>query len=354
MRRLFASVIAFMLIPLLLAACGGDDPTPTPVPRAAATPTPTPAPDPVVLRMLTSWDRTDPSATDTMEILQPGFERLTNGRITIDWAGDPSAVPAFEQLTPIREGIYDMSLTHPYYHSELNTLGGAQDLVWASYADREKCGLNAQVDANYTKLANIKYFPKLNGLGNGMVLDKRIETIDLSGLNIRVYPAVEPYVKGLGGSPVAMPITDVYSALDRGLVNGSVIGGGIQSALTFSWHEVIKYIIQPYAGETASAILVNGDTWDALGPENQELFQDVMAELAPEIRSSGLAQGQRSLDALLAKGMELVTLPEAEAKKLGDTWFNETSAAVLAADAVLGPKMLELAACVKARADAAG
>jgi len=53
-----------------------------------------------------------------------------------------------------------------------------------------------------------------------LYLTKPIKTADLKGFNIRVSPMYLQLVKGLGGNPVVIPPTEVYTALERKVVDG--------------------------------------------------------------------------------------------------------------------------------------
>lgn len=353
MRKLRWLILPLLVVMALgIVGCGGDD-EPTPTPAPAATATPTPEPEPVTLRMLTSWGRTDASATDFMGILQPYMERESGGRIVIDWVADISAVPAFEQFTPIREGIYDLVYTHPFYHSEFNSLAGTNDLVNAPYADREACGLVDAINQNYVDGAGVYFFPTPNGVGNGVVLKEAIppDNANLTGLNLRVYPSVQPFVEELEGIPVAMPITDVYTAFDRGVIEGAVLGGGAQSALTFSWHEVSQYVVRPFFGENVPGVIFNRAAFDALPADVQTTFRELWGGFSDTYRDFSLRTAEEVVAELEEIGMEVITLTDSEAARWRQIWFETSRDRILEADATRGPGLLDMATCVAERAN---
>ena len=351
------SKLRWLILPLLIVmalgivGCGGDD-EPTPTPAPAATSTPTPEPEPVTLRMLTSWGRTDASASEFMGILQPYVEKQSGGRIVIDWVADISAVPAFEQFTPIREGIYDLVYTHPFYHSEFNSLAGTNDLVNAPFADREACGLVEAINQNYVDGAGVYFFPTPNGVGNGVVLKSAIppDAANFTGLNLRVYPSVQPFVEELDGVPVAMPITDVYTAFDRGVIDGAVLGGGAQSAVTFSWHEVSKYVVRPFFGENVPGVVFNKVAFDAMPADAQSTFREIWGGFSDTYREFSLETAEEVVTELEGKGMEVIQLTDSEAARWGQIWFETSRDRILKADATRGPALLDMAACVAERA----
>ena len=52
-----------------------------------------------------------------------------------------------------------------------------------------------------------------------------IKTVsDLKNLKIRVFPAIAPAVKALGANPIVLPMTEIYTAMERRVVAGFVTG----------------------------------------------------------------------------------------------------------------------------------
>jgi TRAP-type C4-dicarboxylate transport system substrate-binding protein len=81
-----------------------------------------------------------------------------------------------------------------------------------------------------------------------------------------------------GGAGIEMPTSEVYTALDRGLVDvgWSAYAGGPQA---FKWNEVAKYMTGPIPGGIAGYyIVVNMKTWKSLPADAQK----VMAKAAED------------------------------------------------------------------------
>ena len=356
-RRFLVIAAALVILPLLLAACSGEDaPTPTATARPAepiATPTAM-AVEPVTLRVLSAWSEALPVVQDFLAAFEPAFEEASGGLLKIELAGDPATVPAFEQLQPVQDGLFDVGLTHTSYHSAVRTLAAAQDLIEADYATRDSCGLNAALSDNYERMAGVKYFPRLTGSGIAVMLGEKVDVSvlpRLDGLSIRSYPTPEAFLTALGATPVTLPGGDVYSALDRGTVDGAVGGGGVAFAYGLSWDEVTKYLVKPYLGETVSSIVVNLDVWDSLTPQHQAFFTEAMEIGQVEMRRIGQASDAKFIAAGVANnGIEVIEL-EGEARQTWlDTFYEETSQTqVLGIDATEGAQVLSLTECVRNR-----
>ncbi len=87
---------------------------------------------------------------------------------------------------------------------------------------------------------------------------------DLKGLKIRTPSANQAeIIKGLGAIPVAMPMTQTYGALEKGVVDGAIVG--ISVVNSFKLHEVVKnYIVDLPFGYSPFIIAMNRAKYDSL------------------------------------------------------------------------------------------
>lgn len=147
---------------------------------------------------------------------------------------------------------------------------------------------------------------------------KRIEKIsDLKGLKIRTpSQAQAKLIAALGATPLAMPVTKLYNALDRGLVDGVLIS---TSAINnFKLTEVTKYHTTgiPWGMSPFFAVM-NKQTYDGLSPEHRALIDKTSGErLSLKAAAAYDADARKGVEAIkAAKGHEIITLPKAEVDK---------------------------------------
>jgi len=345
-------LVGILLMALTVSACGSD-PTATPVPKKAisAAPTATPMPEPITLRLLSAFDpNVVITAQAVLDVYPAAIEKATNGTVKVEYAGGPETVSPFEQLTPVREGVFDMGITHPGYHSAVNVFGGAQDLAVGSYATREKCGLNQAIREHYRKNADVEYLPAFIGIGNALALKEPISSLDdLAGRTIRVYPgSTGPFIEALGGNAAPMSISEVYSAIDRGVVDGAVAGGSHAVNISLGLHEVARYLIRPDFGEGQAAIIFNGDVWRKLTPGQQKAIQGIGASASHDVRKIVSDDNTNQINAVVSAGTaELIELSGADLEKWQTVWFETTAqTSVLSRGLVEGARLIELADCV--------
>jgi TRAP-type C4-dicarboxylate transport system substrate-binding protein len=143
--------------------------------------------------------------------------------------------------------------------------------------------------------------------------------LDLTGVKLRDNPIYHAFFESLNATTSSMPATEVYSALEKGVVNAAAWTEiGIPQ---LKWNEFLSYRVDPTFYNTDIGVIFNLDSWNALTPESQKLIQDVVIEW--EAKSYADRQKEVEVDAktLSDGGMTFVShSPEAgEAyRKLAD------------------------------------
>lgn len=87
---------------------------------------------------------------------------------------------------------------------------------------------------------------------------------DLKGLKLRTPSHNQAaIIKGLGAIPVAMPMTQTYGAIEKGVVDGAIVG--ISVVNSFKLAEVVKnYIVDLPMGYSPQMIAMNRKVYDSL------------------------------------------------------------------------------------------
>ena len=97
---------------------------------------------------------------------------------------------------------------------------------------------------------------------------------DIKGLNLRVIGAPQiAMVNALGGGTIAIGAPELYTSLEKGVVDGYATGW--EAIMSFKLPEVAKYVFDCnlYCGTFAT--VMNKDTWNSLSPEVQQVFNDI-------------------------------------------------------------------------------
>jgi TRAP-type C4-dicarboxylate transport system substrate-binding protein len=291
-------------------------------------------------RLISSWGPDHPQVKRFLIPFVDEVNKRSGGRLKISWVG-PEAVPPFEQLKPVREGIFDASYTHSAYHMGEIAVGMGMDLFFAKSGERRAAGLYKIVDEAYRKKGNVTYVAGCgDGVGYHLMLKKKIDKADLTGLKIRTSPFYDPMIKDLGGAPVRIAGGEIYTALEKGVVDGACWPA--MGALDYKWYEVAKYMVRPRFGEPVELILVNLNSWNRLPKDLQDLLTKIATEIEGKGRVAMVSSFENEEKELQKRGMELLTLPPKEAEKYLNAFYERSwEELVLKRDSEFGPRLKE-------------
>jgi len=132
---------------------------------------------------------------------------------------------------------------------------------------------------------------------------------DLKGLKLRT-PSVNQalIIKGLGAVPVAMPMTQTYGALEKGVVDGAIVG--ISVVNSFRLAEVVKnYIVDLPFGYSPQIMAMNKKKYNNLTPQQRAFIEKNRglelslkgAKLYERARKGGLATIEKRKDTQIIK-----------------------------------------------------
>lgn len=275
----------------------------------------------VTLRAVTAWPE---HVTDNAGFfhLRDQLSRRSNGRLRIDYVGGPEAIPTFEQIEALRIGVVDIAwLSASYTVSIVPEANFFRLSQLDPGAERQK-GVYDAFNRVFQQKANAVY------LGRGiplvpfhLYLVKPVSRVqDFRGLRIRVTPNYLEFVRALGAAPISTPPTEVYSALERGVVDG--FGWPAFGIGDWKWDELVKYRVDPGFYQVDTIGLINRETWLRLSPDLREVV--TAAALDMESAMVGYFRGvqEREADQLRASGVQIRRLPDPEAKAYLDLAYD--------------------------------
>ena len=132
---------------------------------------------------------------------------------------------------------------------------------------------------------------------------------DYDGIKTRSHgTTLSDLINGLGGDAQFVAFAEVYTALERGILDAGMTGGSAGHGQR--WYEVADYIAGPAISMPADLLIFNPDTWAALPEDFQQILieEGARAELeelrmAPVWNATGL---QKNID----EGMEHIPWDE--------------------------------------------
>ena len=190
------------------------------------------------------------------------------GEVEINWRGGPEIMPPFKQAEGVRNGAVDMTYTSPSYYQGLVPTSGTMNLSYKTYSEiaatnyhERMTELHAEKDLIFlgeipaTQLNFVIYMAKeVSGLE------------DLKGKRIRVFPTLLPIVKALGAEPIVMGMGDIFTAMERGTIDGYMQGPLAQAK---QFEGLVKTVIFPGVYRAGFPVLINKDTWGKMSTDLQ-------------------------------------------------------------------------------------
>lgn len=270
-------------------------------------------------RWLNGWDRNHYAVPNITEPYIKAVEKASNGRIKFSVHG-PETVPPFEQLQPVASGAFQFLMTHGSYHFGTTPLLTAIEAIGGTPAQRYASGLIEWVDQQYQKIGlKLIALPMTpDGCYHIILRQPLTANGDLQGRKIRATPSYGGVLKQLGASSVLLPPAEIYTALEKGVVDGA--GWPVLGTVNYRWHEVAKHMLRPGFGFGTNPILVHLPTWNKFPEADKKIMLDEARKLEQSWLKDGIRLTAEEEKALAEKGMQTIRLSDAQYKKLQQAW----------------------------------
>ncbi|WP_110677828.1 DctP family TRAP transporter solute-binding subunit [Salinicola sp. RZ23] len=131
------------------------------------------------------------------------------------------------------------------------------------------------------------------------------EPKDLQGLRMRVNNsiALNDMFELLGANPQQIPVNELYTALETGVVDAQDHPLGI--VVSFNFNEVQKYLSLTNHAYAALALVMNKQRFDSLTPAQQQIVRNAAADATRMQRSMNIQRSESMVQQLKQKGMQV-------------------------------------------------
>ncbi len=294
----------------------------------------------VELKMATFLPKDDVNLTAWWAFVED-INKKSKGDLTIKFVGGPEAIPAFKQFEAMRTGVVDMIFIAEAYYGGTVTGAAYTHLSRLTPPEERKNGYY-EVRVDLLKKHNIFYLGRAeHGTWFHLFTNKFVKRPqEMAGQKIRTSATYEPFVKALGAVPITLPGSEVYTALERGVVDGyawSVLGN-----ISMGWPEVCKFIVEPRLYSMNIEALINLDTWNKLSKAQQKLLIDGMIENEAKFTKVFEELGEKELKAMEAKGMKWIKFTPEDTKWYVELAYKAGWDEVFKKAPELGPKLKKL------------
>jgi TRAP-type transport system periplasmic protein len=119
--------------------------------------------------------------------------------------------------------------------------------------------------------------------------------------------------KTAGVTPVPLPLSDVYTSLQTGLIDTAANTDA--GAIAFQWHTKIKHVVDMPIIYVVGEVLVDKKTFDALGAADQKVVTDEFASGFARLEKLNRSDNTSAREALKSQGITFFTPDAAEQKR---------------------------------------
>ena len=128
----------------------------------------------------------------------------------------------------------------------------------------------------------------------------------------------------VGVTPISLPLSDVLTGLQTGLIN-TIITSPI-GALALQWHTHVEYVVDLPLNYLAAMMVVDKKVFDELSEEDQLIVSEIMGNVYKRIDEQNRVDNIAARKALINQGVKFVKLSDVEKEewdKLGISVTND-------------------------------
>jgi TRAP-type C4-dicarboxylate transport system substrate-binding protein len=151
---------------------------------------------------------------------------------------------------------------------------------------------------------------------------------DLKGMQIRGTGSDVPLIKAMGGTPVGMPWSEVYLALQRGVAEGLISNYASYKASKLA--EVTHFTTEHNVRSAGFWVAMNKKKWERLSPDVQKVVNEVSEDAVGWLGDILDAEQDDGRKYVLSSGNEILVPTKAEAARfdqalspIRDDWVKE-------------------------------
>lgn len=268
-------------------------------------------------KMVTTWPPNFPIIGEACNRFADRVRAMSNGRIDIKVYGGGELVPALEAFDAVRSGAAEVSSGCAYYW--------AGKIPAAQFLGAVPFGMNAQqVSAWILHGGGLELWTELyqdygvvpmmggnTGVQMGGWFNREINAIeDFKGLKMRIPGLGGKVLEKVGGTPVLLAGGEIYTGLERGVIDATEWLGPYHDAL-MGFDEIAKYYYSPGWHEVGSVLELafNKKAFDALPDDLKAILRAAAAEMHNDLWLGMEAGNAQTLQSFITKGIDIRTFP---------------------------------------------
>jgi TRAP-type C4-dicarboxylate transport system substrate-binding protein len=263
------------------------------------------------------------------------------GNVQINFIGGPKAIPTFEVGNAVKTGVVDLGLSTGAFYTNVMPESDFLKLTQIPIAEQRKNGAFAAINEVWNRKANMQYLGRMvESQPFHLYLTKKVDKPDLAGMKIRITPVYRDFFQALGANVVTTPPGEVYTALERGVVDG--YGWPIGGIFDLNWQEKTKFRIDPGFYDAEVSIVMNLDKFKGLNPKQRAYLEKQILALEAQNPTVWAAYTKDETARQDKAGIQSIKFDAAGTKKYVDMAYDAGWASAMKANPEFAKKLKTL------------
>ena len=316
MKKRILSLILAVGMMTALAACGGSTGDSTGDSAGGDTSEAKGIP----LKVATYYADTHPTSIALEEVFKPMIDEGTEGRYTVELYSNNGLGSETEFNEGVSLGTIECCVTGNLMADRYPALYAA-DFPWVFDSVEEASAVcnDPEIQQIFQDaLIQSHYILRGCSINGNRCVSNNVRPInslaDLKGLKLRL-PTVSHYVINfelLGAAPVTMPMTEIFTALQQGTIEGQE--NPPSTLLANGWYEVQDYLAMTNHQIAMNFVLFNEDFYNSMSAEDQAVVDEACEAFVQKQLELFLQAMVDDVETLQEYGLE-VTYPDREEMK---------------------------------------
>ena len=277
---------------------------------------------PITIKVGDNWSNTHPMAEAIDSVFKPLVEKGTNGAIKVDVYHSGTLGNEADLWNGARNGTIEavvvgtvMNQEHPVMTISdwpflFRDLNHAKKVWTGPIADELNVGFHQK-------------FPTVHLLSWGpnsartFTSNKKLSSVeDFKGQKFRMpsNPIHIGIAKNLGSSAQVIPLGELFSSLETGVVDGQ--DNGMVTVISEALYEVQKYLYETNHIIATLEFIVSAPFFDKLSPEHQKVVRDAAKATSEKAWNNYIASVDKDRQFLKSKGLTVTSCSDADRQKI--------------------------------------
>lgn len=280
-------------------------------------------------RLASSWPKNLDTIYGGAETVSRRVLAATGGKFEISVHGPGELVPAMQVADAVQNGTVECAHTASVFFFGKDPTFALDGQIPFGMTSRQMTGWmyaggGLQLLREFYRDHGIINFPCGNtGTQMGGWFRKEIKTLaDMKGLKFRIGGFGGLVLQRLGVVPQNFPGGEIYTALEKGSIDGAEFVGPYDDEKLGFWKIAKVYHYPSYWDPCGQITMyVNPKAWEALPKEYQQIFELACSEAHVEMQAKYDARNPNALRKLVANGVQVKPFP----REVGAAAWKETN-----------------------------